>query len=441
MSSLTSSLVSNIDGLTRDRHLSMFGHVSRYDGQMIECGGFPANIGSLCHVETDGDMPAVAELIGFNKGNNLLSLHQFGARIRVGARVTLADDGAMIPVGDALLGRITDALGAPLDGGPEMRLEDRWPLMGREINPLARKPVNAPLDVGVRAINALLSVGKGQRIGIIAGSGVGKSVLLGMMSRFTTADIVVVGMIGERGREVGEFAKTVLDQDSKSRTAIVAVPADRSPLLRIRGAERATAIAEYYRDKGKDVLLIMDSLTRVAHARREIGLALGEQPTAKGYPPSVVSMIPRLIERTGSGAAGQGTITSIYTVLADGDDPNDPVVDTARAILDGHILLSRQQAQMGIYPAIDVPMSVSRVMDEIADDKHIEAARMFRRLVSLYLENRDLILMGGYTPGQDPDLDMAVNLWPQLMELIRQNGAEKSAFGASRNALVSLLGG
>ena len=313
--------------------------------------------------------------------------------------------------------------------------------MGREINPLARKPVNAPLDVGVRAINALLSVGKGQRIGIIAGSGVGKSVLLGMMSRFTTADIVVVGMIGERGREVGEFAKTVLDQDSKSRTAIVAVPADRSPLLRIRGAERATAIAEYYRDKGKDVLLIMDSLTRVAHARREIGLALGEQPTAKGYPPSVVSMIPRLIERTGSGAAGQGTITSIYTVLADGDDPNDPVVDTARAILDGHILLSRQQAQMGIYPAIDVPMSVSRVMDEIADDKHIEAARMFRRLVSLYLENRDLILMGGYTPGQDPDLDMAVNLWPQLMELIRQNGAEKSAFGASRNALVSLLGG
>ena len=441
MAELSRALMSDIDMAAGTRQLSMFGHVSRFDGQMIECGGFPANIGSLCHVETDDDTPAVAELIGFQNGNNLLSLHQFGARIRVGARVTLADDGATIPVGDALLGRITDALGNPIDGQGPLRPDDNWPLMGREINPLARKPVNAPLDVGVRAINALLSVGKGQRIGIIAGSGVGKSVLLGMMSRFTTADIVVVGMIGERGREVGEFAKTVLDQDSKSRTAIVAVPADRSPLLRIRGAERATAIAEYYRDKGKDVLLIMDSLTRVAHARREIGLALGEQPTAKGYPPSVVSMIPRLIERTGSGAAGQGTITSIYTVLADGDDPNDPVVDTARAILDGHILLSRQQAQMGIYPAIDVPMSVSRVMDDIADDKHIEAARMFRRLVSLYLENRDLILMGGYTPGQDPDLDMAVNLWPQLMELIRQNGAEKSAFGASRKALVSLLGG
>jgi flagellum-specific ATP synthase len=313
--------------------------------------------------------------------------------------------------------------------------------MGREINPLARKPVDSPLDVGVRAINSLLTVGKGQRIGIIAGSGVGKSVLLGMMSRFTTADVVVVGMIGERGREVGEFAKMVLDQESKSRTTIVAVPADRSPLLRIRGAERATAIAEYYRDQGKDVLLIMDSLTRVAHARREIGLALGEQPTAKGYPPSVVSMIPRLIERTGSGAAGKGTITSIYTVLADGDDANDPVVDTARAILDGHILLSRQQAQMGIYPAIDVPMSVSRVMTDIADKVQLESAGKFRRLVSLYLENRDLILMGGYTPGQDPDLDLAVAIWPQLMELIQQNGADKAEFGASRNALVSLMGG
>ena len=441
MSDLTSGLIADIDIMASDRRMSMFGHVSRFDGQMIECGGFPANIGSLCHVETDDDEPAVAELIGFNNGNNLLSLHQFGARIRVGARVTLADDGANLQVGDELLGRITDALGQPIDGGPDMRLDGQWPLMGREINPLARKPVDSPLDVGVRAINALLTVGKGQRIGIIAGSGVGKSVLLGMMSRFTTADIVVVGMIGERGREVGEFAKTVLEGEAAARTTIVAVPADRSPLLRIRGAERATAIAEFYRDQGKDVLLIMDSLTRVAHARREIGLALGEQPTAKGYPPSVVSMIPRLIERTGSGAAGQGTITSIYTVLADGDDANDPVVDTARAILDGHILLSRQQAQMGVYPAIDVPSSVSRVMNDIVDAGQSEAARKFRRLVSLYLENRDLILMGGYTPGQDVDLDLAVSLWPQLMELIQQNGSDKAAFGASRNALVGLMGG
>ena len=440
MAELSKAIIADVDRTAKNRQLAMFGHVSRFDGQMIECGGFPANIGSLCHVETDEEQLAVAELIGFKNGNNLLSLHQYGARIRVGARVTLADDGANIPVGDGLLGRITDALGNPIDGGATPRLKNFWPLMGREINPLSRKPVDKPLDVGVRAINSLITVGKGQRIGIIAGSGVGKSVLLGMMSRFTTADVVVVGMIGERGREVGEFAKIVLDQDSGLRTTIVAVPADRSPLLRIRGAERATAIAEYYRDQGRDVLLIMDSLTRVAHARREIGLALGEQPTAKGYPPSVVSMIPRLIERTGSGAAGQGTITSIYTVLADGDDPNDPVVDTARAILDGHILLSRQQAQMGIYPAIDVPMSVSRVMNDIADSAQIGAATKFRRLVSLYLENRDLILMGGYTTGQDPDLDLAVSLWPKLMDLIQQNGAEKAEFGASRNALVSLLG-
>ena len=441
MTNLANSLQADITAINESRQLSMFGHVSRFDGQMIECGGFPANIGSLCSVETDDEQPAIAEVIGFDKGNNLLSLHKFGARIRVGARVTLADDGAMVPVGDGLLGRVTDALGNPLDGGPIPRLEGRWPLMGREINPLTRKSVDTPLDVGVRAINSLLTVGKGQRIGIIAGSGVGKSVLLGMMTRFAAADIVVVGMIGERGREVGDFTKTVFEGESKSRTAIVAVPADRSPLLRIRGADRATAIAEYYRDKGKDVLLIMDSLTRVAHARREIGLALGEQPTSKGYPPSVVSMIPRMIERTGSGAAGQGTITSIYTVLADGDDANDPVVDSARAILDGHLLLSRQQTQMGIYPAIDIPASVSRVMNDIIDDKQAESARQFRRLVSLYMENRDLILMGGYAPGQDSELDLAVNLWPKLMQHIQQLGGEKADFGASRNALVKLMGG
>ena len=311
--------------------------------------------------------------------------------------------------------------------------------MGKELNPLQRKPVNKPLDVGVRIINSILSVGQGQRVGIIAGSGVGKSVLLGMMSRFTDADVVVVGMIGERGREVGSFVNYILGSESRDRAAVVAVPADRSPLLRIRGAERATAIAEYFRDKGKNVLLIMDSLTRVAHARREIGLALGEQPTSKGYPPSVVSMIPRLIERSGTGVEGQGSITAIYTVLADGDDANDPVVDTARAILDGHILLSRQQAQMGIYPAIDVTTSVSRVMNDITDAEQQASASRFRRLVSLYMENRDLILMGGYTPGQDPDLDIAVELWPTLTKHIQQPEAEKANFAISRDALIGLM--
>ena len=292
----------------------------------------------------------------------------------------------------------------------------------------------------MRVINSLLTVAQGQRLGIIAGSGVGKSVLLSMMTRFTEADVVVVGLIGERGREVGDFVKNVFSADTKSRTVVVAEPAG-DYLLRIRAANRATAIAEYFRDKGKNVLLIMDSLTRVAHARREIGLALGEQPTSKGYPPSVVSLIPALIERSGTGLDGQGSITSFYTVLADGDDTGDPVVDTAQAILDGHILLSRQQTQMGIYPAVDVPASVSRVMSEIVTPQQSESAVMFRRLVSLYLENRDLILMGGYSPGQDPDLDLAVQLWPRLMGHVRQPYNEKSTFDDSIAGLQALLVG
>ena len=439
MISVKERLTRSIGSMASDKPISISGRVSKYDGQMAECDGFPATIGSLCQIETETDMPATAEIIGFHGGHNLLSLHDFGARISVGARVVVVDDGYMIPVGEGLLGRVTDALGAPLDEMPLPALESKWPLLGKELNPLAKNPVDTPLDVGVRAINSLLTVGRGQRIGIIAGSGVGKSVLLGMMSRYTEADIVVVGMIGERGREVGSFVNTILTGDAKKRTTVVAVPADRSPLLRIRGAERATAIAEYFRDQGKNVLLIMDSLTRVAHARREIGLALGEQPTSKGYPPSVVSMIPRLIERTGSGVKNQGTITAIYTVLADGDDANDPVVDTARAILDGHILLSRKQTQMGIYPAIDVPMSVSRVMTEITDENLQKSAQKFRRLVSIYMENRDLILMGGYTSGQDLELDEAVALWPRLMAHIQQAETEKADFIMSKDALNNLM--
>ena len=421
-------------------HVRMSGRVSRFDGHMIECGGFPATIGTLCRIETEGGNSAIAEIIGFQNSNNLLCVHETGARISVGAQVTVEDDGYEIPVGEGLLGRVFDALGMPLDGRGPAQLEDSWPLEGVQINPLARRSVDTPLDVGVRVINSLLTVGQGQRLGIIAGSGVGKSVLLGMMTRFTKADVVVVGLIGERGREVGDFVRTVFNAESRGRTVIVAEPADRSPLLRIRAAKRATAIAEYFRDQGKNVLLIMDSLTRVAHARREIGLALGEQPTSKGYPPSVVSLIPALVERSGTGLNGQGSITSFYTVLADGDDTNDPVVDTARAILDGHILLSRQQAQMGIYPAVDVPASVSRVMTEIVSPEHIAAGQMFRRLMSLYMENRDLLLMGGYSAGQDPDLDLAVQLWPQLISLIQQPQTELADFESSAAALTGLFG-
>jgi len=440
MSLLSSRLSEAVSTHAQHDHVRMSGRVSRFDGHMIECGGFPATIGTLCRIETEGGNSAIAEIIGFQNSNNLLCVHETGARISVGAQVTVEDDGYEIPVGEGLLGRVFDALGMPLDGRGPAQLEDSWPLEGVQINPLARRSVDTPLDVGVRVINSLLTVGQGQRLGIIAGSGVGKSVLLGMMTRFTKADVVVVGLIGERGREVGDFVRTVFKAESRGRTVIVAEPADRSPLLRIRAAKRATAIAEYFRNKGKNVLLIMDSLTRVAHARREIGLALGEQPTSKGYPPSVVSLIPALVERSGTGLNGQGSITSFYTVLADGDDTNDPVVDTARAILDGHILLSRQQAQMGIYPAVDVPASVSRVMTEIVSPEHIAAGQMFRRLMSLYMENRDLLLMGGYSAGQDPDLDRAVQLWPQLISLIQQPQTDLADFESSAAALTGLFG-
>ena len=437
---LSDRLSASVSRQIQSDPVRMSGRVSRFDGHMIECGGFPATIGTLCNIETEDGGTTVAEIIGFQNSNNLLCVHETGARISVGAQVSVEDDGYMIPVGNGLLGRVFDALGMPLDSRGPVHLSDSWPLEGVKINPLARRSVDEPLDVGVRVINSLLTVGQGQRLGIIAGSGVGKSVLLGMMTRFTEADVAVVGLIGERGREVGDFVRTVFNAESRDRTVVVAEPADRSPLLRIRAAKRATAIAEYFRAQGKNVLLIMDSLTRVAHARREIGLALGEQPTSKGYPPSVVSLIPALVERSGTGLAGQGSITSFYTVLADGDDSNDPVVDAARAILDGHILLSRQQAQMGIYPAVDVPASVSRVMAEIVSEEHVASSQMFRKLTSLYFENRDLLLMGGYTAGQDPDLDLAVQLWPQLLSLIQQPQMEKADFESSASALTSLFG-
>jgi len=439
MAQIIQKLADELTGLHIGRPTSVSGRVSRFDGHIIECDGFPATIGTLCQVDTQGGDTVNAEVIGFQNKQNLLSVHDHDAQISVGARVVIADDGHIIKVGEGLLGRAIDALGHPLDDGPPLQLTENWPLGGKKTNPLARRPVDKQLDVGVRVINSLLTVGQGQRIGIIAGSGVGKSVLLGMMTRFTAADVVVVGLIGERAREVASFATEVLNSDSRDRTVIVAEPADRSPLLRIRGANRATAIAEYFRSMGKNVLLIMDSLTRVAHARREIGLALGEQPTSKGYPPSVVSMIPALVERSGTGIGAEGSITSFYTVLADGDDANDPVVDTARAILDGHILLSREQTQMGIYPAVDVPASVSRVMNDIADPKQLQAAQYFRRLVALYMENRDLILMGGYAPGQDPDLDLAVQLWPQLMAHIQQPFNQSATYESSVQGLIELF--
>jgi len=414
------------------------GLVRSFEGNIIETDAFPATVGSICEIHCNNNENISAEIIGFRNNRNLLAMHKNDTNVRIGSKVSLVNEGVNISVDDSLLGRVIDGMGNPLDGKNQIRSKDKWPLHGKSINPLKRQKVENCFDVGVRSINALVTIGKGQRIGIIAGSGVGKSILLQMMSKYSVADVVVVGLIGERAREVKIMVDALTQFEGSNKIVIVAVPADRSPLLRMRGANRCTAIAEYFRSKGKNVLLIMDSLTRVAHAKREIGLALGEQPTSKGYPPSVISMIPSMIERTGNGYDGEGSITALYTVLADSDDHNDPVVDSARAILDGHIILSREQSQLGIYPAIDLRSSISRIMDDIVDKSHIEAARYIKKMVSVYMESKDLVLMGGYTKGQDKSIDEAQIMWPKIIEFIRQDQNNKSNFKESLTALMDI---
>ena len=419
--------------------LEISGLVRSFEGNIIETDPFPATVGSICDIEIPKTQSISAEVIGFRNEKNLIAMHQSDSNVRIGSKVRLISDGVNVSVGKELLGRVLDAMGNPLDNKKSLITNEQWPLYGKTINPLQRNKVEEPFDVGVRSINSLVTIGMGQRIGIIAGSGVGKSILLQMMSKYADADVVVVGLIGERAREVKTMVETLKKYDEHNKIIIIAVPADRSPLLRMKGANRCTAIAEYFRSKGKNVLLIMDSLTRVAHAKREIGLALGEQPTSKGYPPSVISMIPSLIERTGNGIKNEGSITAFYTVLADSDDHNDPVVDSARAILDGHIILSREQSQLGIYPAIDIKNSISRIMDDIVSEEQKNLAKHFKKLVSVYQESRDLVLMGGYTKGQDIAIDEAHEMWPKLVDFIKQDQNYKSNYDDSIKDLKSLI--
>ena len=419
--------------------LEISGLVRSFEGNIIETDPFPATVGSICDIEIPKTQSISAEVIGFRNEKNLIAMHQSDSNVRIGSKVRLISDGINVSVGKELLGRVLDAMGNPLDDKKRLITNEKWPLYGKTINPLQRNKVEKPFDVGVRSINSLVTIGMGQRIGIIAGSGVGKSILLQMMSKYADADVVVVGLIGERAREVKTMVETLKKFDEHNKIIIIAVPADRSPLLRMKGANRCTAIAEYFRSKGKNVLLIMDSLTRVAHAKREIGLALGEQPTSKGYPPSVISMIPSLIERTGNGIENEGSITAFYTVLADSDDHNDPVVDSARAILDGHIILSREQSQLGIYPAIDIKNSISRIMDDIVSEEQKNLAKHFKKLVSVYQESRDLVLMGGYTKGQDAAIDEAHEIWPKLVDFIKQDQNYKSNYDDSIKDLKSLI--
>jgi flagellum-specific ATP synthase len=415
------------------------GMLRRTVGLAMEAEGCHAAVGGRCDVIAEDGRRIETEVVGFS-GERLFLMPADEMRgIVPNARVIPVAGVPAVAVGDGLLGRILDGRGRPLDGGAPIRRDMTAPLFGRPINPLERQPIREPLDVGVRSINSLLSVGRGQRMGLFAGSGVGKSMLLGMMTRNTNADVVVVGLIGERGREVKEFIDSTLGANGMSKAVVVATPADDTPLKRLHGAWLCAAIAEYFRSRGKHVLLLMDSLTRFAQAQREIALAIGEPPATKGYPPSVFAKLPQLVERAGNGAAGEGSITAYYTVLAEGDDQNDPIVDAARAILDGHIVLSRQLADAGLYPAVDIESSVSRAMTQITDDAHRALITRFRSIYSIYQEHRDLIAVGAYQRGSDKRVDDAVTRWPAILEFLRQGEKQRVDFASSVAALRALL--
>jgi len=436
------------------------GRLTRVSGLVMEAAGLRMPVGSQCHIQIPGGQSIEAEVAGF-AGDRLFIMPATdiygvmpGARVvpdnplaaqppRLGMRYIprrrAQDRVRQVPVGDSLLGRVLDGAGRPLDGMGPLMLERRVPLYSRPINPLERAPIRQTLDVGVRAINGLLTVGRGQRLGLFAGSGVGKSVLLGMMARMTEADVVVVGLIGERGREVKEFIDRILGAEGMARAVVVAAPADHPPLMRLNGAAYAMSIAEYFRDQDKHVLLIMDSLTRYAMAQREVALAIGEPPATKGYPPSVFAKLPQLAERAGNGRSGSGSITAFFTVLMEGDDQQDPIADAARAILDGHIVLSRDLADAGHYPAIDIEASISRVQPDLLSEEALERTRRFKYLYSRYMRSRDLLAVGAYVPGADLVLDEGVRLYPRIQGYLMQGMREQAPLDASRTGLDEVL--
>src|SRR3984957_19513921 len=395
-----------------DHGIKVHGSLMRTVGLVMEARGIHVAIGERCFVDGESGRLLSAEVVGFDGGRVLLMVEGHSGGLAPGARVIPAGRTMEVSVGPELLGRVIDGSGLPIDGRGQIRSAERVPLFGQSINPMRRALVEEPLDVGVRSINALFSVGRGSRLGLFAGSGVGKSVLLGMMARYTSADVVVVGLIGERSREVKEFVERILGAGGLAKAVVVAAPANESALGRVHGAYRATAIAEYFRDRGQQVLLLMDSLTRFAMAQREIGLAVGEIPASRGYPPSVFGRISSLCERAGNGAEGSGGITAFYTVLVEGDDPNDPVGDAARSILDGHLVLSRKLADRGHFPALDVGASVSRVMPAVVPPAQMWQAQRLKQLFNRLEESRDIIAIGGYRPGPDAQLDRGAPLPP-----------------------------
>jgi flagellum-specific ATP synthase len=396
------------------------GRITRSVGLTLEAVGLKVSVGRQCEVINDDGRRIEAEVVGFAGDRVFLMPIKRVEGLQPGARVVPVSAQQGMRIGPQLLGRVVNGIGQPLDGKGPLIGDEFLDFTPQEINPLKRHPISEPLDVGVRAINALITVGRGQRLGLMAGSGVGKSVLMGMMTKFTTADIVVVGLIGERGREVKEFIDHILGEEGLRRAVVVASPADDAPLMRLRASQLSSRIAEYYRDQGLNVLLLMDSLTRYAQAQREIALAIGEPPATKGYPPSVFAKIPQLVERAGNADKGAGSITAFYTVLTEGDDLQDPIADAARAILDGHVVLSRRLAEEGVYPAIDVEASISRAMQNIVPEEQLKSMQRFKQLLSRYQQNKDLIAIGAYTQGADPETDAAIERFPHLRAFIQQ---------------------
>jgi flagellum-specific ATP synthase len=415
------------------------GTLVRLVGLTLETRGIMAPLGACCEVIGKEGHSVEAEVVGFN--DKTLYLMPFTDPVGVGPgdTVRVMSNSGQVRLGNELLGRVIDGRGVPIDGKPMPHLPDQLSLLGCPLNPMERGPIDQILDVGVKAINGALTIGRGQRIGLVAGSGVGKSVLLGMLTRFTKADIVVIGLIGERGREVQAFIHESLGEEGLAKSVVIAAPANVSPVLRLKATHMTHVIAEYFRDQGKNVLMLCDSLTRVAHAQREIGLAIGEPPTAKGYPPSVFALLPNLIERGGVGRHGHGSITSIYTVLAEGDDGNDPIVDIARASLDGQVMLSRRLADQAHYPAIDLNGSISRVMQTLVSADELKQSNKLRRLWSVYQQNADLVQVGAYESGSNPELDEAIRIREQMIDFLRQDMDKGEDYAMTRNHLSHML--
>ncbi len=429
-------LSSYIKAVTETEPMKVYGRVIEITGIIIKATGVKASIGESCRILSE-HLELDAEVVGFRDGKVLLMAVGDLSEVKAGSRVLSIGKKVSVRVSPALIGRVINDRGEPIDGkGPIAGRE--YPLYSGTPNPLTRQRISQPIDLGIRSINGLLTCGKGQRIGIMAGSGVGKSVLLGMMARYTAASVNVIAMIGERGREVREFIEKDLGPEGIKKSVIVVSTSEQPPLAKVRGALAATAIAEYFRDQGKDVLLLMDSLTRVAMAQREIGLATGEPPTSKGYTPSVFALLPKLLERVGT-SEGQGSITGLYTVLVEGDDMSDPVADSTRAILDGHIVLSRELAMESHYPAIDVLQSISRLMPDIVDARHKELASRFVETMANYKKVEDMINLGAYKEGSNPKVDQAIKLYDKLRAYLRQGMNERRDFADSLQGLYFLF--